>query len=300
MKHLLILLLILASGCIRVLNIDFPEEPPKQVVNCLFTEGKPLKVQITHSIPILDDNFSNINNAQVTLYKNEAALETLTYSSGVYYSTSIAQPNTTYKLTASTPNYETVETSDKLPDNPNITDLTLIEEAYINPNSDSNIGQFSFRLNDDGNQQNYYELELIRTHKDYNYETHEEEIRKSLTGFINSSQPFINNEVTIQNWPANLVFSDEFFDGTDLELTMDFWNSNYEETISFKVVIRSISENYYQYKRRLNRHTYFKEGYIGDIFIEPIEMFTNIENGFGIFAGYQEYSQTFYHQNKKK
>lgn len=300
MKHLLVLVLILSSSCIRVLNIDFPEEPPKQVVNCLFTEGKPFKVQITHSIPILDNNFSNINNTQVTLYENEVAIETLTYENGSYHATKLAQPNTTYKIRSVAPNYEDVEASNELPNPPNITEVTLIEEAYIHPEYDNNIGQFSFKLNDNENQRNYYELELIRTYKEYNYETDDEEIRTSSTGFIDSSQPFIDNEVAIQNWPASLVFSDNFFNGANLALTMDFWNSNYEETIKFKVIIRSISEDYYKYKRRLNRHTYFKEGYIGDIFIEPIEMYTNIENGFGIFAGYQEYSQIFYHQNKNK
>lgn len=293
--RILFSILLLSYSCIKEIEIPFPDDNPRQVINCLFTEGENFKVEITNSIPILNEEFDYINNATVVLFENDVEIETLQYQGTTYNSSVPAQPNKTYKLKASATGFDQIITQDRMPNTPNISQVSLIEEAYIDTSYGSYVGQFSFVINDDASQTNYYELELIRTYKEYNLD--EEEIRIAKTYCITTSNPAINKEIEIQKGPSNLVFSDAFFNGTHFSLTVDFWNHyNYDDAaISYKIVIRSISKNYYLYKRRLNRHTEFQEGYVQDIFIEPIQMFTNVENGFGIFAGYNEYSQIFYH-----
>ena len=52
------------------------------------------------------------------------------------------------------------------------------------------------------------------------------------------------------------------------------------------VHFRSVSKNYYNYGKALVIHTNNQEGDIWNGCASPVPMITNIENGFGIFAGY--------------
>jgi hypothetical protein len=52
--------------------------------------------------------------------------------------------------------------------------------------------------------------------------------------------------------------------------------------------LRSISKEYYDYQTSLNE--YWNAD--GNPFAQPVQVFTNIENGFGIFAGFGKSSDT--------
>lgn len=292
MKKIFFLFSILfLNSCIKTIEIEIPQDKPKQVLNCLFTANDKISVSITNSTPILEEEYSIIDNANIILYEDDKEIETLVYDDGIYKSTTQTDLNKIYKLKSSVVGLETVITEDVIPEQPTITNIDLVEEAYFDSNYEGIIGKTTITIEDNGEQTNFYEVLVVR--KFY----YNDEIITRPTSIEVTSDPVVSNELDVQNHPTHLVFTDKSFNGRVNTIDFDFTNEQHEDVLplNYKVIIRSISENYYRYKRRLNRHTYFQEGYIGDIFIEPIQMFTNVENGFGIFAGYNEYSQMFYH-----
>ena len=294
MKKLLTLsFLFILQNCTKVIEIDIPQDNPRQVLNCLFTENKPFKVRLTKSVGMLDDFSTPIDNATVVLYENNIAVETLNYANSYYTSQLTAQPNKNYKISSSATGFEQINAQNTIPAPPIITNVSLIEEAYFDTTLEGFFGQLNIIIEDDIVQNNYYELEIIRTY--YFMNGNEEEYIVGLTGIEFCSDPIIMNEIDEQSISKGLVFTDESFNGTSSELQFDFINHyNDDDTpISYKVVLRSITEDYYRYKKRLNKHTHFREGEIWDVLIEPIQMYSNIEEGYGIFAGYNENSIEF-------
>ncbi|HIP49673.1 MAG TPA: DUF4249 domain-containing protein [Lutibacter sp.] len=292
MKKIIFLFSILfLNSCIKTVEIEIPKDKPKQVLNCLFTANDRISASINNSIPILEEDYSIIDNANIILYEDDIEIETLVYDDGVYKSTTHTQYNKVYKIESSVLGFETIIAEDVIPKQPTIINIGFVEWAYYDPNYEGFFGKTSITIEDNGNQTNYFEVLVVRRFY-FN-----DEIITRPTSIEVTSDPVVSNELDVQNYPTHLVFTDKSFNGSTHTITFDFVNHYNEEDspINYKVIINSISENYYLYKRRLNRHTDFQKGYIGDIFIEPIQMYTNVENGFGIFAGYNEYSQMFYH-----
>ncbi|KAA3640405.1 MAG: DUF4249 family protein, partial [Bacteroidetes bacterium] len=76
-----------------------------------------------------------------------------------------------------------------------------------------------------------------------------------------------------------LVFTDKAFDGN--EYTIKGWDYGWWETVeSFKLELVNLSKDGYLYLRSLEDY-YNSEG---NPFAQPATVYSNIENGYGIFA----------------
>lgn len=71
-------------------------------------------------------------------------------------------------------------------------------------------------------------------------------------------------------------------DGQTLSATIKFEDySQSSETIGFEIVLMKVDVNYYNYYKTLNNYA------DGDPFAEPVILFSNIQNGLGVFCNYQ-------------
>ena len=61
------------------------------------------------------------------------------------------------------------------------------------------------------------------------------------------------------------------------------------------VVLRSVSESYYRYKKMLPEHLNAQQYDFWQGQGDPVEMFTNIEGGYGIFGAYSTVRDTLSH-----
>lgn len=82
-----------------------------------------------------------------------------------------------------------------------------------------------------------------------------------------------------------LVFSDKTFNGeSDVALSAILeasFQGNYDSTV-FSIQLHSVSKAYYNYAI-----TYYKQNQAEkDFYAEPVSVYSNIEDGYGIFAGY--------------
>jgi hypothetical protein len=103
-------------------------------------------------------------------------------------------------------------------------------------------------------------------------------------------------ETTHPIWsPEVLFFSDELFNGEMKEIQINYFPYYsgvglfyyYVPSRKFTVYLRSISENYYRFRKSEKAYSSFRNQFelwkgAGDY----VQIYSNIENGYGLFAGY--------------
>lgn len=96
--------------------------------------------------------------------------------------------------------------------------------------------------------------------------------------------PVISAEgITPDNVSTYFVINDVLFRNSIYQLHV---NSFYDLKETSKVILETGTENYYLYMKRLLKHKPYN---YQDPFkpYDPVPLYSNIENGLGIFAGYQ-------------
>lgn len=115
--------------------------------------------------------------------------------------------------------------------------------------------------------------------------------------FDEVENPLFQNEDLFSFYWNRHVFDDKLFNSQTYDVEIVFqisvgvsaasFSGDGERTIRgvfrrFFVEVRSVSEEYYRYNKTIS----IKEAIAGDPFAEPVQIYSNIENGYGIFAGY--------------
>ena len=304
MKHFLLSIIVLwvTSSCTKVVEVDIPEHKAKAVVYSLFKQEDTIKVSLTKSKGIFDDNEYKIENANLYLLKNDVYIDTLQYKEDLYVSDVIAVCNQDYQLICKVPGMGVLRATAKIPDLPVITDTEITEVNISIDDYSYDIKydrKLKFTLLDTPAKDSYYEIYLALQYYD-NF--NQQDVLEHLPGY-NTNDPLIKNEDILQYYPETYVFSDKLFkDGsTDISIyyksdTPSFYvnNLNSGDPYSFVIVARSISKDYYLFRKKLFAHTYLQDSDVWDGVGAPVQMYTNIAGGYGIFAGYSEIHKVFF------
>lgn len=269
--YILVLTIVLCS-CEKEYDIaDFPEHTPKIVVNCLFNPDESWTVRLSSSKSELDisSEYKTINNADVKIYEDDILLETLTYNvtTEKYEGITIPQIGKKYSIEASAPNFTTVNASDIIPAFVPI-DSWEIDSEIINNNyggDDYYIYSFNITLTDPINTNNYYATDLTTHYFDTLFNL---QYGDTILDFYD-------------------IHNDLLFNGQNYKINLRKKLPTYEGELSYytiNIYLRSISETAYNYFNSLG----IQVDNSGDPFSQPVPVYNNIENGFGIFAGYSE------------
>jgi len=136
-------------------------------------------------------------------------------------------------------------------------------------------GKVSLSFQDDAKVKNYYEIVILGKDSSINQ-----------TFNITSRVTTLDSERD-SNFPGTISFTDELFNGQELDLNI-FVNS-YDTPI---IVLKNVSRNYYEYKKSLEVHFYNQNVDRENIYElfkgDPVELYSNVTNGLGIFAGYTQ------------
>ena len=149
---------------------------------------------------------------------------------------------------------------------------------------------------DDPVEENYYEVLVLDRVKTFIYDP-------DLMEYIWSMDPVLiranlNTEDLLveefQQFGQSFVFNDKLFNGNHYKFTFGPSHTVYNGNIgdnyeSVYFILRNVSREYYLYKRSFALHEWVQ----GNPFAEPVPVFTNIENGFGIFAGFNQVVEEF-------
>jgi hypothetical protein len=265
-------------SCETFIDMEIPNEGRKITINSMINDQENPVVYLHRSRFILDATyeFEPIIQATVTLSKEGAVVATLHETELGVYTTSDYIPEKGYQYTIEV--IKGGETATAQTFIPNIIGCQFIDTVRItkiNMDQHSEFLRFNLRVNDPGDQENYYMVTFF--HQLYDYPM----------SFYNAQQIVENGNDSYLNYA---VFSDKLINGMSKTLSFDIDINNFiEEVNPMRIQFNSISKDMYLYYLRLSTYWNARNSFLA----EPVMMYTNINNGLGIFAGYSNYSINF-------
>tara|TARA_Y100001954_G_scaffold89729_1_gene98249 strand:+ start:1751 stop:2635 length:885 start_codon:yes stop_codon:yes gene_type:complete len=281
----------LFASCDIVVDLDIPEHERVLVVNSILTTDSMINASISHSVGAFDaSSISYVNNATVEVYEDGVLLgemdeqASLSYdSSGELDSTYVYNFNQNpvagkiYSYEIVHPDYEAVRAETTVPAEVklNVNDVTLLSEQDYEKHFRV---RFSFN---DAREDNFYRLRLRNPNTYYGFAYFESNDASMISsaGVQSDGATFYGDEA---------LFDDGMFNGTEKEISIDFFDSKslwFEEEgieVQFILELTSVSESYYTYIRSLRAHFDNQDQFI--FAGEPVQVFTNIENGLGVLG----------------
>jgi hypothetical protein len=313
--------LCLFSACEKEVKIDVPTIPSKLVIisnfsgkeeghtlsgGGFFSRDSVMRVTVTRTESALAataDTLIYVPDAVVELYTGTQFLERLTYhpvsatdaALGLqpYYEAENFRLSAgeTYKLEVSAPNFTPVTAEAYIPAVASETRTSISTTEVTTTNGFRQVNYtLNLEIDDWAGIDNYYHLNLyqvvnlLRFSAEGVVSPDKEEILEGPLPFNlqNNNQevlPYIDNK--------GVLIRDDNFDGSTGTFTFEgeiLYNPQSQELGDFIVEVRNTSKDYYLYHSSLVRQVRVQSGF--DAISGPVVLYNNIENGFGIFAGY--------------
>jgi hypothetical protein len=274
-KIFFICLIVLVAACERpAQNVDPPVIESKLVLfSFLSPENEAIIAQVSRSKPIYTKGskqpLAYITNAMVTITNDGGQSATLIYQDSIEGYTLDAtrfpiEPGRTYTVKASVDG-KIVSGKCTVP----LQAISFNDITYRKLNSAGNGSSpsliFSYKWNDDGQQQNYYRTTLGST---FSY----------FDGFDTTDY---YGEICTNLW------SDKNNNGNSISGTCESY-SYYDELDSAKVDAILLTTDVHYYEYHLRRLNYFGE----DPFSEPTQQYNNVENGLGVVCAFRKSKKT--------
>jgi hypothetical protein len=282
-KFVFFFLLLISFSCTKEVDLDIPDLPQKVVVNSLFCPDSVLKIHVSLTANITDSIINFVDNATVKLYENDILISTInTQQNGFYNSMYIPKVGKEYRVEVEVPGFDVVWAESSIPKNA-VVDSFLCDLSKVSIYDGENsliLSEFIFN-SDKSNGLNYYEIPAR-----FFYQQFDESILA---------------ENVIEQYPLAFCFSDQLFKSSHYKLVL---NGYYDQVIldpltgaeidvQYTLPFKTISKEYYNFRKSWTNHVFNQNGdthyddpltllFLGD----PIEMYTNISGGYGVFAGY--------------
>lgn len=298
--NLLIISIIFYSvaSCEKEIELDEDQIKPRIVVNSIFSANDTLWINLSESRDILYTNNGTSFNGKLPaitdataqlLDNNNNVLANFTHTlNGDYY---VASPlpvaGNTYKIEAQHPNFDNVSSQSYTP-----SIVSILSMDTIRLGDRFNIDVV---INDDPAEANYYSISIMSQITDTyeiepgvfetNTNRYFEWICSKDINIVGSS-----SDETGDNCSRELIFSDKTFNGENYNFKVKTFI--YNQVDSYIVVLKSISEDLYKYNSSINKYNQTTDNPFG----EPVQVYSNIENGFGVFGGYSEYKDSIIFQ----
>jgi len=285
MKNLIFLVFATAlfCACEKEIKLKPEEVQPRIVVNGILSAGDTIHIQISESRDVLyAGQLPLITNAQAWLYdENDNAIAHFTEDSIGYYSvySVLPQPNNVYKLKVAASGFESISSSTIVP--------KVIDNFTVDTMRTGDKMNFTIHFNDHPDETNFYALTIFQNVYNCN--------DFSCSSSLNAGM--CTKELEVTNVQHNLngdkcasvfLFSDENFNGSEFTFSTEQDILTSYDSINFTITLRSITEEYYKYKLTNEAYNEVQP----DPFSQPVQVYSNIENGFGIFGGARVYSET--------
>jgi hypothetical protein len=276
---------IVIISCTKNVEVKIPYDGDKLVLNSLFTADSNLYAKLYVSKKVTaSNNFVSPATAVLTLFENNINIGNFSvidiYGVKYYKSPITAKAGRSYKITAASPNYTTVEATDTVPFATQVQIQSLGVITATNNNTSGFDRKLKFRLKDDAFNENFYMVKVFladtnRTAAGPRYTFP----NGTSYGFQCEVEGFNTDPLnTISNFGDNEVFiSDETFNGKDITLTLNFahYGGNFSH---FALEVTSISKTTYRYLKSVK----LQQNTTGDPLAEVSLVYNNVINGYGI------------------
>ncbi|SMG29645.1 protein of unknown function [Marivirga sericea] len=282
--------IVIFFGCEKEVDLKIDESESKLVLNAWFkTEQHPV-VEVNRSTFIFDKRGTDIiQNAEVILFENDKEIGFLEHFGGGFYQNENIEikPDTEYKITAKVDGFEDITAIEKSLKKFTDSEYEFEYESFPNPSGSNyqSLSDIEIRLKDNGSSEDIYLFLIKDTNKSWRHETSSDTLYNEFIIYLNSSDAQIEY-IYAPNLGQIQILRDELFNGK--EYTLNFRSNDlrkYEYSdeersyISQNVIeIHKISKSFYLYLKSIENNQY------PDPFTEPTQIYTNVENGYGILA----------------
>lgn len=306
---LLILSMVILSACETVIEIDPPDYESELTITSNFTPDSVWSATITKTLPIGDlrkEAEAFLTDATVMIYQGESLIDRLVHDAevpGRYVSSKGLRPEDTipYRMVAEAPGLRSVSGTSMAPLAPEVTNAEIVQLSAPDVFGDSEY-QVNFSLTNRPGL-NYYSFTII-----YGF------LEESITGTIQYRIEYVYMRYDSPWWYCNFtdllnpvavpigddygcaigVLSDRSIDEPTLDFEIEF--DLPEEVLGqpdtdLILAVLALSPEYVEYQGSVEEH----EDFYG--FGQPVNLYSNIEGGRGIFAGYSATYRLFDQQS---
>lgn len=263
---------------------------PRLVINGIVELDSSFQIHLERTTFFLDNSPPSnaaISSGATVIVKNLTTNDTYTMSQStegsLYKFPFLVTPNTLYSIEVNHPDFPAISAEMKTLSGIQI--LGLDTSSVMQ--SDESILRYDLTFNDNPNEENYYLVHVISSQvwdtEEYFYPM-----------FIGSKDPAVDNSQNTDidgsaSYKSYILLSDATFNGSQKTLRFESSNPYYwggTET-SMTVELFSITKEVFLYRKSVSL---FQEQ---DFFSEPVKVFSNILNGFGIFGFTSKDARTF-------
>jgi hypothetical protein len=287
-------LLIFFFACRTLVSDEFPEYPSSPMVNSILVQGKPITLNLSMAGKLDSLPLPNMNNADIEIWVDGIFSEKLKNTGeGAYTSSIVVEPSKTYTCKVIIPNMDTIVCSQTLPE---ASPILKIEHINIAGRDEEGTTYPAIKLtfpNKTG-EQRYFEVFINYFVKYSAWQDEEEYVEQRSVNILTITDPVLLNEGL-----QIALFSNEIIQDSTYTMTLNYTTGGsgsfnggpFRTTLfPFIVYLRSVSYDYYRYKKQ---YYLYQKGKTADGLLSPVTaspLYSNIENGNGIFAGYSVFA----------
>jgi hypothetical protein len=299
--HFLLFLfaVIALTGCRKqVSDYERPDFDPQPTLNAVLQEDQPVWAQVTCAQCLDSVHPAPCTDAEVLLYVDGHFVERLQHQGdGLYVGETRAEALHKYACKVVIPGFDTLFAQTEMPERPVVTHVEIMENATVDEEGTACPAiMISFDTNPNKNL--YYQSSLDAAFFSYYYQYgnvyNSTGAKGTMYSSINTDDPVLLNEGSDQ-----LLFSNEIITDTNYTLKVNAsFNSHsyssYGQAVEYDSIVRKgyvvvsmsgISESGYHYRK--SQEAYQEPDAYTNLFlgvITPINLYSNVENGRGVFA----------------
>jgi hypothetical protein len=297
-----IFIIVIFLSCEKDITVDVPPQPVKMVLFGVTPVHSPFSVTVSKTAGILDPVTPQsylVDNALIQLFENTRLIDTLIFNSNTKTyeakNNSVARPDITYVLKASVPGFKTAEAATTTPGNINIESITKREN--VRTDQDGNVyDEVKIRFSDNGALSNYYLIRFQRplhagngVHYEDIYCMHslDKDIDRRVNADPSDFEDCIDREVSMNDLHFNGVVKELliFILHDDLQpIRNNVDNRDYWPVVQ----VQNITADQYKYRKSYSAYRDSED----NPFAEPVMVYSNVTNGYGLFSTYNLVTDT--------
>ena len=288
-----ILLFFFCFSCEESVELDLEAFQTEVVVSSNFSPNHPFQISLSKNNDILTNSPTDfITDAEVQILNAQGVLlNRLTFNKDIvapYYGLADFRPESgvNYQLKINVPGGATILAQDKVPNPVALKSIQVDSVRFDGTDENSYAIHVQTSFADPSKEVNYYHLKLY--YKAIAGRTNTSGFTEDTQVYLLPVTPLASNEgnpnIVFDIDKSGVLFTDESFNGELTTLQFDAVLDKMKAGEFPKIVgeLRTVSTSYYQYHTSLSRQLDNQDR----PFAEPVTVFSNIENGLGIFAGF--------------
>lgn len=300
MKRYIFIVLLLATtfSCTKILEFDEGNNDNQLVLNSIIWPDSSFVATLTKSTSILSgDQIGQITGGTLDLYENGTLLTQITSSTGHFYASGIKpKAGKSYRIVVNS-NGKQIEAETTIP---NQVEVLSIDTSSVNDEYGRRTINSKVKIKDPVGD-DYYRIVVLKEYLNsslYRNSIWKYYLTKQLSN-ISTTDPVFNslynnigdNEIDIGPNNEYSMFPDDYFKGKDYSVQFQIFSQYSYSGYGFKtfyernsIHVQRLSKELYNYLKYLKLYNYYHD----NPFAEPVPVYSNVKNGTGIFAGFND------------